>query len=64
MAQQSMTGRTDSMTARTQSMTHQPSRTAQAARSLAAVDRIKNAEERAAAFARHMDQFPPLIARA
>lgn len=34
-----------------------------AARSMRAVERITDTDERREAFARHMDQFPPLIGR-
>lgn len=56
---------TQHMTARTMSMTLDaptPSRSALAARSMAAVDRIADTEQRRQAFARHMAEFPPLIA--
>lgn len=39
-----------------------PSRSTLAARSLAAVDKIADANERFAAFSRHMAEYPPLIA--
>lgn len=58
----SMRGRTVSMTALTASG-HQPSRSAQAVRSLRQVDRITDPAERRKAFARHMERFPPTIAR-
>ncbi len=38
-----------------------PPRHVLAARSLAAVDRIADPEERYQAFARHMEQYPPTI---
>ncbi|MGR2751494.1 hypothetical protein [Agromyces arachidis] len=42
---------------------YQPSRSTLAARSLAAVERIPDSEQRRAAFARHMSEFPPTIGR-
>lgn len=63
MTEQSMTASTYSMTARTQTLRSEPDRSALAARSLAAVERIADPERRSAAFSRHMAQFPPVIAR-
>lgn len=48
------------MTAQTQSFSWQPSRATLAARSLHAVDRIKDDDERREAFKKHLEQFPPL----
>lgn len=39
----------------------QPPASALAARSLAAVDRIADPVRRRAAFARHLDEFPPTV---
>lgn len=60
MSEQQKTPQT--MTARTQTFSYQPSRSTKAARSLAAVDRIRDPEKRYQAFSRHMAQFPPTIA--
>lgn len=53
------------MTATTQSKTttYTPSRRALAARSLRAVDKITDPDQRRTAFARHMAQFEPVIGR-
>lgn len=62
--EQQMTGRTQSMTLGTKPTPRtQPPRSALAARSLAAVDRIRDPEQRRVAFARHMTEFPPTIGR-
>ncbi|KJL23793.1 hypothetical protein RN51_01328 [Microbacterium oxydans] len=53
---------TMSMTSRTMSMSLDTSRPTLAARSLAAVDRVTDPKLRFAAFDRHMQDFPPLIA--
>lgn len=51
----------EAMTARTQSFAYQPTRSALAARSLAAVDRIKDEDERREAFKQHLAKYPPLF---
>lgn len=56
-----LTARTQSMTGRTQSFSYQPPRSALAARSLAAVDRIKDEDERRTAFKKHLAEYPPLF---
>ncbi|MFB4350429.1 hypothetical protein [Microbacterium sp. CR_7] len=62
---------TQQMSARTMSMTlgagrprtaTDAMRSTRAARSLAAVDKIEDADARFAAFSRHMSEYPPLIA--
>jgi hypothetical protein len=50
------------LSARTQSFALQPTRATLAARSLAAVNRITDTDERRAAFRRHLADFPPLYA--
>lgn len=60
MSTQDMTGRTTSMTTRTSDV-WRPSVSTLASRSLRAVDRIEDRAEQRAAFARHMQQFPPTI---
>jgi hypothetical protein len=60
----SMTGKTHSWEGRTVTGGATPpwlSRSALAARSIHAVDRIKDPEERRKAFFAHMEQYPPTI---